>query len=172
MRQSSYPAEVRKWNFSPFFSAKGVVKFGVKFWWNFPHYVFQGLGVRRKISPIFHVKNGVKNGTFHANFTLLGRSADDAGSILKFRIGFSPWFSAVASQLRLSLLLGFGETEAINTELPYRAPIVDRGGDCRTPVCRPHFRFLDSHVDDIKELRPGSYPDFKRGFWPDCMNLG
>ena len=21
-------------------------------------------------------------------------------------------------------------------------PIVDRGGDCRTPVCRPHFRFL------------------------------
>ena len=30
-RQSSYPAEVRKWNSSPFFSAKGVVKFGVKF---------------------------------------------------------------------------------------------------------------------------------------------
>ena len=61
--------------FSPFFSAKGVVKFGVKFWWNFPCYVFQGLGVRRKISPKFHVKNGVKNRKFHANFTLLGRSA-------------------------------------------------------------------------------------------------
>ena len=29
--QSSYPAETRKWNFSPFFSAKDVVKFGVKF---------------------------------------------------------------------------------------------------------------------------------------------
>ena len=42
--QSSYPAEVRKWNFSPFFSAKDVVKFGVKIWWNFPRYVFQGLG--------------------------------------------------------------------------------------------------------------------------------
>ena len=30
--QSSYPAEVRKCNFSLFFSAKGVVKSGVKFW--------------------------------------------------------------------------------------------------------------------------------------------
>ena len=56
-----------------FFSAKGVVKFGVKFWWNFPCYVFQCLGVRRKISTKFHVKNGVKNGKFRANFTLLGR---------------------------------------------------------------------------------------------------
>ena len=43
---------------------------------NFPCYVFQGLGARRKISPKFHVKNGVKNGRFHANFTLLVRSAD------------------------------------------------------------------------------------------------
>ena len=74
--QSSYPAEVRKWNCSPFFSAKDVVKFGVKIWWNFPCYVFQGLGVWRKISPKFHVKNGVKNGKFHANFTLPGCSAD------------------------------------------------------------------------------------------------
>ena len=66
---------MRKWNVSPFFSAKDVVKFGVKIWWNFPRYVFQGLGVWRKISPKFHVKNGVKNGKFHANFTLPGRSA-------------------------------------------------------------------------------------------------
>ena len=29
-----------------------------------------------KISPKFHVKTGVKNGKFHANFTLLGRSAE------------------------------------------------------------------------------------------------
>ena len=65
--RSSYPAEVRKWNFSPFLSAKGVVKFGVKFWWNFPCYAFQGLGVRGKLSPKFHVNNGVKNGKFHAN---------------------------------------------------------------------------------------------------------
>ena len=74
--QSSCPAEVRKWKFSPFFSAKGVVKFGMKFWWNFRCYVFQGLGVRGKIAPKFHVKKGVKNGKFHANFTLLGRSAE------------------------------------------------------------------------------------------------
>ena len=32
--------------------------------------------MRRKISPKFHVKNGVKNGKFHVNFTLLGRSAE------------------------------------------------------------------------------------------------
>ena len=74
--QSSYPAEVRKWNFSPFYSAKGVVKFGLKFWWNFPCYVFQGLGFRGKLSPKFHAKNGVKNGKFHAIFTLLGRGAE------------------------------------------------------------------------------------------------
>ena len=46
---------------------------------NFSCYVFQGLGVRWKISPKFHVKNGVKNGKFHANFTLLGRSAETVG---------------------------------------------------------------------------------------------
>ena len=32
--------------------------------------------MRRKISPKFHVKNGVKNGNFHAHFTLLARSAE------------------------------------------------------------------------------------------------
>ena len=37
---------------------------------------FPGLGMRRKISPKFHVKDGVKNGKFHANFTLPGRSAE------------------------------------------------------------------------------------------------
>ena len=52
---------------------------------------------------------------------------DDAGSILKFRIGFSPRLSAVASHLRLSLLFGFGGVEAVDTEFPYRVPIVDRG---------------------------------------------
>ena len=56
------------------------MKFDVKFWGNFPCYVFQGLGVRRKISPKFHVKNGVKIGKFHASFTLLGRSADESGT--------------------------------------------------------------------------------------------
>ena len=33
--QSSHPAGVRREIFLRFFSAKGVAKFGVKFWWNF-----------------------------------------------------------------------------------------------------------------------------------------
>ena len=36
--------------------------------------------MRRKMSPKFHVKNGAKNGKFHAKFTLLGRSADRTSS--------------------------------------------------------------------------------------------
>ena len=59
---------MRKCNFSPFFSAKGVVKFGVKFWWNFPCYVFQGLGARGKISATFS-RVWVCEGKFHQNFT-------------------------------------------------------------------------------------------------------
>ena len=51
---------------------------------------------------------------------------DDAGSILKFRIGFSLWFSAVASQLR-PILVGFGAIQAIDADFPYRVPTVDRG---------------------------------------------
>ena len=50
---------------------------------------------------------------------------DDAGLRLKFRIGFSLWFSAVASQLRPSLVVGFGGIRTVDTEFPYRAPIVD-----------------------------------------------
>ena len=75
------------------------MKFDVKFWCTFPCYVFQGLGVRRKISPKFHVKNSVKNGQFHANFTLLGRSADTKLALRAFpltpegtqAIARSPW---------------------------------------------------------------------------------
>ena len=40
---------------------------------------FPGFGCARENSPKFHVKNGVKNGKFHANFTLLGRSAEGLG---------------------------------------------------------------------------------------------
>ena len=69
--QSSYPADVRKWSFSSLLSAKGVVKFGVKFWWNFPCYVFQGLGVRGKFHQISRQKRCEKR-KIHANFTLLG----------------------------------------------------------------------------------------------------
>ena len=38
---------------------------------------FPGFGCpNRKISPTFHPKNGVKNGKFHAKFTLRGHGAD------------------------------------------------------------------------------------------------
>ena len=64
---------------------------------------------------------------------------DDAGSILQFHIGFSLGFSAVASQLRPSLVVRFGGIQAIDAEFLYRVPIVNREDDCGTPVCRPHF---------------------------------
>ena len=31
----------------------------------------------------------------------------------------------------------------VDTEFPYRVRVVDRGVDCRDPVCRHRFRFLD-----------------------------
>ena len=33
----------------------------------------------------------------------------------------------MASQLRPSLVIGFGGIQAVDTEFPYRIPIVDRG---------------------------------------------
>ena len=39
--------------------------------------------MRQRISPKFHVKNGVENGKFHANFTLLGRSAEKSPRVRK-----------------------------------------------------------------------------------------
>ena len=57
--KSSYP----EWNYSPFFSAKGVVKLGVKLWWNIPRATFSKVWVSEaEISPKFRAKNGVKNG--------------------------------------------------------------------------------------------------------------
>ena len=41
--------------------------------------------MRRKFSPKFHVKNGVKNRKFHANFTLPGRSADGTVTLCTLR---------------------------------------------------------------------------------------
>ena len=48
--------------------------------------------MRGKISPTFHVKNGVKNGKFHANFTLLGRSAEINYSV-RYVINFEHYSS-------------------------------------------------------------------------------
>ena len=70
--QSSYSAEVRKWNFSPFFSAKGVVKFGVKF----SVLRFPGFGCTTENFTKTPRQKRCENGKFHTNFTLLGRSAE------------------------------------------------------------------------------------------------
>ena len=38
---------------------------------------FPGFGcAAENFAKLFHIKNGVENGKFHANFTLLGRSAE------------------------------------------------------------------------------------------------
>ena len=56
---------------------------------------------------------------------------DDVGLMLNFCIGSSLGLSTLASQLRLTLPVGFTVLEAstmgLTTEFPYRVPIVDRG---------------------------------------------
>ena len=54
---------------------------------------FPGFGCATEISPKCHVKNGVENGKFHANFTLLGRNADPFPATQKrvFRVKKSPF---------------------------------------------------------------------------------
>ena len=95
---------------------------------------------------------------------------DDVGSILKFRIGFP--FGEISACVCQSVWL-----KAVDTEFPYRVRIVDRGVDCRDPVCRHRFRFLDSlTVDFAAEIfasnakvprkfprLPLKFPDLPRG---------
>ena len=82
-------AEVRIFSPSPFFSAKGVVKFGMKFSvLRFPRFGCS----KRKDTLKIHAKNGVNNGEFHANFTLLGHGAERSycrGGIARFFSLFS-----------------------------------------------------------------------------------
>ena len=66
----------------------------------------------------------------------IGVHIDDVGSILKFRIGF-PFGENSARFLPVSVAPG------VDTEFPYRVRIVDRELDCRDPLCRHRFRFLD-----------------------------
>ena len=63
---------------------------------------FPGFGCpRRKISPKFHSKNGVKNGKFHANFTLLWRGAG-SNNYIRFHRSSGCHF-ALSFHLSLSL---------------------------------------------------------------------
>ena len=56
----------------------------------------------------------------------------------KNRIGF-PFADNYACCLFLPARVALG----VDTEFPYQVRIVDRGVDCRDPVCRHRFRFLD-----------------------------
>ena len=81
----------------------------------------------------------------------IGVRIDDVGSILKFRIGF-PFGENSPDFLPVRVAPG------VDTEFPYRVRIVDRGVDCRDPVCRHRFRFpRDTKSDycDSKSLRLG-----------------
>ena len=59
---------------------------------------------------------------------------DDVGSILKFRIG-------LPFGIEFCWVLPVHVASGVDTEIPYRVRIVDRGGDCRDPVCRHHLIF-------------------------------
>ena len=64
---------------------------------------------------------------------------DDAGPILKFRIAFAIWFSAVASQLRPSFSRWFWRHPGTQYWILYRVLIVDRG---TIPYLPPPFPIL------------------------------
>ena len=49
----------------------------------------------------------------------------------------------------------------IDTEFPCRVRIVDRGVDCRDPVCRHRLRFLDTLIHDFPATGP---PDPRTDF--------
>ena len=65
----------------------------------------------------------------------IGVRIDNVGSIQKFCIGF-PFGETM-------LFLPVCVAPGVDTEFPYRVRIVDRGVDCRDPVCRHRFRFLE-----------------------------
>ena len=48
------------------------------------------------------------------------------------------------------LFLSVRVAPGVDAEFPYRARIVDRGVDCRDPVCRHRFRFLDERQRNPK----------------------
>ena len=69
----------------------------------------------------------------------IGVRIDEVGSILKFRIGFYFW-------REFCLFLPLRVAPGVDAEFLYRVRIVNRGVDCREPVCRHRFRFRDHLV--------------------------
>ena len=76
-------------------------------------------------------------------------------------------FSAVAVQLRLSLVIGFGGIQAGDTEFPYWVRIVDRGTIAAPLFAAPRFRFLDVSVVMPADSRRLT----KKGFMCVCVCL-
>ena len=70
---------------SPFFFRKGVVKFGVDFGELFRVPRYLGFGCPKRSFTKLHANNGARNGTFHANFTLLGGGAEFCNAKAKTR---------------------------------------------------------------------------------------
>ena len=63
----------------------------------------------------------------------------------------------------------------VDTEFPYQVRIVDRGVDCRDPVCRHHFRFpekqhLFPHSGRVKTQAQGSL-DWFFSTLPPILNI-
>ena len=83
----------------------------------------------------------------------IGVRIDDVGSILKFRIGFP--FGKNSTGFCQSVWL---PGSILN--FPYRVRIVDRGVDCRDPVCRHRFRFLDRGGSRRSSRRPSRRKTF------------
>ena len=139
---------------------------GVKFGWNFPCYVFQGLGVRRKISPKFHVKIGVKNGKFHANFTLQTCSADRNR---RHNLGTETWTEAKAHP---SIAL---KTHSWKTLFPWEPSEQQTGtawtGPCTAIRTQNLVRPLPSDTKSIPYQNNSLSITYFSWFWMDCLPL-
>ena len=63
------------------------------------------------------------------------------------------------------------EALGVDTAFPYRVPIVDRVSDCRTPVCRPRFRFLEvRHPPPILSASPWTQETRGGCGWPKFVS--
>ena len=129
--QSSYPAEV----WSEIFLRFSLPKVS----WNLAgnsgeifHATFSRVWVyETKISPKFHVENGAEKLKFHANFTLLGRSAE-----------FSRAKIPTESSLHTRRI-------AIDKWYPKIAVWTDEKGPCRTTCLKIIFR-QNSHLQNMR----------------------
>ena len=108
--------------------------------WEFLRHLQQSLGP----SCPKHISWGLKRSLGNRKESVRNRfHIGDVVSILNFRIGVSlSKKPALTGQSKLNFRVASG----VATEFPYWVRIVDRGVDCRDPVCRHRFRCLDLRV--------------------------